>query len=402
MALGTFALGTDAFVISGVLSQVGNSLGVSLGMAGLLITAFSAVYAISAPVSAVLTGNMGRKRVMQLALTIFVIANVAAVFAPNYGIMVAARVLAAIGAGLYTPSAAAAAASIAKPEERGRALTMVLGGLTIANAVGVPLGTFIGQAVSWRVTFAVVSVLGLIALFGLTHALGDIPSLGVVSLRDRISAAAIKGVPATLASVGIAICGVFILYTYLAWFVGDVGGLHGTAVSWVYLIFGLTAVVCNFSAGWLIDHIRPARVATLAFIGLVLVHVAFTVTVWTAKGSSAAVYVLCLLVALWGLTSWLFYPAQQKRLVTVAGARAPVVLSLGASSLYAGQALAGVVGGVLVPHGPASVAIAAGVCVLIALAVHLVSSARDRPIPAPVPTEAPAASQTRSSSSSSV
>ncbi|MFC1416100.1 MFS transporter [Streptacidiphilus cavernicola] len=403
MALGTFALGTDAFVISGVLSKVGNSLNVSLGTAGLLITVFSGVYAVSAPVSAVLTGNMCRKRVMQLALLIFVVANVLAVFAPDYAIMVAARVLAAVGAGLYTPSAAAAAAGIAKPEERGRALTLVLGGLTVANAVGVPLGTFIGQAVSWRVTFAIVAALGVIAYAGLTRSLDEIPSTGVVSLRDRISAAAIKGVPSTLLSVIIAICGVFTLYIYLAWFIGRVGGLTGAAITIIYLIFGVTAVVCNFSAGWLIDHMAPARIAALAFAGLVVVHVAFALTAWAGDGSTWTVYVLALLVALWGLTSWLFYPAQQKRLVLAAGSRAPVVLSLGASSLYAGQALAGVLGGALVKHGPASLAIAAAACALIALAVHLAASARELfparepALPEPAPSTVPATPSTRSS-----
>lgn len=381
LALGTFALGTDAFVISGVLSKVATSLNISLSTAGLLVTFFSGVYAISAPVSAVLTGNMGRKRVLQLALTIFILANVLAVFAPDYGTMVGARVLAALGAGLYTPAATAAASSIAKPEERGRALTLVISGLTIANAVGVPLGTFIGQAVNWRVTFAVVAALGLIALAGLTRAFGDIPSLGVVSLRDRISAAAIKGVPATLLSNLIAICGIFTLYIYLAWFVDRVGGLTGTALTLIYLIFGLMAVVCSFTAGWLIDHFSPARIATLSLAGVFVVHAAFAVTAWavngSTSGSTAAAYAIGVLVALWGLTSWLFNPAQQKRLVAAAGSRAPVVLSLSASSLYAGQALAGVLGGVLVKHGPVSIAVAASACVLIALAVHFFATSRE-------------------------
>jgi DHA1 family inner membrane transport protein len=375
MALGTFALGTDAFVISGVLSKVATGLDVSLGTAGLLITFFSAVYAVSAPVSAVLTANMGRKRVMQLALTIFIVANVLAAIAPGYGIMVAARVLAAIGAGLYTPSATAAASTIAKPEERGRALTTVLSGLTIANAIGVPLGTLIGQAIDWRITFAIVAALGAIALGGLTHSLGAIPSPGVASLRERVSAATIKGVPGTLLSNTVTICGIFTLYVYLAWFAGRVGGLTGSALTLIYLVFGVTAVVCGFSAGWLIDHIAPARVAAFSLAGLVVVHVAFLVVAWagngSATGSTTAAYVLGCVVALWGLTSWLFNPAQQKRLVTVAGSRAPVVLSLSASSLYTGQALAGVVGGLLVAHGPVSLAIAAAVCVLIGLVVHL-------------------------------
>lgn len=380
LALGTFALGTDAFVISGVLSKVASSLSVSLGMAGLLVTFFAGVYAVSAPVSAVLTGNMCRKRVMQLALAVFIVANVLAASAPDYGVMVAARVLAAVGAGLYTPAATAAASSIAKPEERGRALTMVLSGLTVANAIGVPLGTLIGQAVNWRVTFAIVAVLGAIALGGLTRSFGEIPSPGVAPLRDRLRAAAIAGVPGILLSNAIAICGIFTLYVYLAWFAGRVGGLTGNTLTLIYLIFGVMSVVCSVSAGWLIDHVASARVAALSLSGVFVVQAAFAITAWAASGLAAAAYVLCFLVALWGLTSWLFNPAQQKRLIAAAGARAPVVLSLSASSLYAGQALGGVLGGLLVQHGPVSVATGAAVCVLVALVVHLLSSARERPL----------------------
>jgi len=380
MALGTFALGTDAFVISGVLPKVGSDLGVSLGVTGQLTTVFSGVYAVSAPVSAVVTGRMCRKRSLQLALAIFIAANVLAAIAPNYGIMVAARALAAIGAGLYTPAAAAAASSIVEPQERGRALTLVLGGLTIANAVGVPLGTFIGQSVGWRITFVFVAVLGAIALAGLTHSLGQVPSPGVASLRDRVGAAAIKGVPTILFSALLTICGVFTLYTYLTWFFEQVGGVTGTTMTLIYLIFGLTAVVCNFSAGWLIDHMSPARVTALALGGLVIVQAAFAVTAQFGHKATWAAYTLGLLVALWGLTSWLFYPGQQKRLVNLAGQRATIVLSLGSSALYAGQALAGVLGGVLVPQGPTTVAIAAGVCVVIGLALHLISAARERPV----------------------
>jgi predicted MFS family arabinose efflux permease len=162
--------------------------------------------------------------------------------------MVGARVPAALGAGLYTPSATAAASSIAKPEERGCALTLVLGGLTVASAVGVPLGTFIGQAVNWRITFAFAAALGVIAL--------------------------------------------------------------------IYLIFGVTAVICSFSAGWLIDHMSPVRIAALALVGLAVMHTAFAVTSWTAHGSAAAACVLIALAVLLASSAREILPAR-------GGARSP-------------------------------------------------------------------------------
>ncbi|MGH3171317.1 MAG: MFS transporter [Trebonia sp.] len=383
MALGAFALGTDAYVISGVLPKVSSGLGVSLTGAGLLITVFAGVYAVFAPPIAVFTGNMCRKRAMQVALTVFIAANVLAAFAPGFWTVVAARVLAALGAGMYTPAAAAAAASIVKPEERGRALATVIGGLTIATAVGVPIGTFIGQAASWRATFVFVAAMGLVALAGITHSLGHITSPGVVSLRERVASITIKGVPGTLLAIVIGICGFFTLYTYMTWFADKVGGVTGTAITLIYVLYGVSAVIANFAAGALIDRVSPTRVAALSFGCLVVTQGLFAVVARIGNGSAGMAYALGCLVVLWVLTGWLFYPALQKHVAVAAGPRATVALSLVASSVYAGQALAGVLGGVLIRYGPASLALAATACALIALIILSTSTRAAAPVPEP-------------------
>jgi MFS transporter, DHA1 family, inner membrane transport protein len=383
MALGTFALGTDAFVISGVLPKVGASLGVSLGVAGLLVTVFSGVYAVSAPVLAVATGGMCRKKAMVMALAVFAVANALAAAAPDYGLMVAARVLAALGAGLYTPSAMAAASSLARPEERGRALAAVLGGLTLANAFGVPLGTLIGQAAQWRATFAFVALLGVVAFAGLRHSLPAIPSPGVASLRDRASAAAMRGVPSTVVSLALATCGMFTLYIYLAWFVGRTSGLAGSVVTVVYLIYGVAAVASSLAAGWLIDHVSPVRVAGVSALGLFVACAALALTARLSTGTASDGYAVVSLITGWSLMSWLYYPATQKRLVTATGPRGPVVVSLAASAVYTGQALAGVLGAAVLNSGPAVLAAAAAACELAAFGMLLISARRLRGLPAP-------------------
>ncbi len=368
LALGAFALGTDAFVISGVLPAVARDLGVSLAVGGLLITIFSGVYAVGGPVLAVVTGNLPRRRVMLAALGVFIVANVLAAVAPSYGVLAIARVLAAIGAATYTPAAAATATSLATPEERGRALTTVLGGLAIANAVGVPLGTLIGQNASWHATFLMVAVLGLIALGGLARSLGPVPTTGAASLAQRVEVARIRAVPATLGALAFSICGVFTLYIYLAWFAGRVGGVSGGALTLIYLLFGVTSVISNFTAGWLIDRRSPIKVAaaSIACVGVIFVGLAMV----TGR------YELGILVMLWGLASWMFYPGLQKILATAAGPRAAIALSLAASSLYAGQAVAGVLGGALLRYGPASLLGAAALCEAVALGFLGIASRR--------------------------
>ncbi|MFC0547840.1 MFS transporter [Kutzneria chonburiensis] len=392
LALGTFALGTDAFVISGVLPRVGADLGVSLSVAGLLITVFSGVYAVGAPVIAVLTGNMCRRRALLIAMSVFVLANVVAAIAPNYAIMVVARVVAALGAAMYTPAASAVAAQLAAPQERGRALAVVLGGLTLATALGVPLGTLVGQAADWRTTFVFVAVLGLIALVGLARSLEAMPSTGVASLRQRIVVAGTRGVPSSLLATALSICGVFVIYTYLAWFAGLTAGITGSLLTVVYLIFGICAVISNLVAGVLIDRMAPAKVAVISMAGLMVAFLALSALARLGTPGVVAAVVLCVIVAVWSLLGWMFNPAQQQRLLGVAGPHGPVVLSLNASALYLGQAIAGVIGGVLLTSGPSVLPIAAVGCEVLAVGAMLISARRTaRPVvPAAEPAATPA------------
>ena len=138
LAIGTFAIGTDAFVIGGVLPAVARSLGVSTSSAGLLVTAFAIAYAIGGPVLAVGTPRLPRRALMVSALALFVAANILAAIAPGYAMMLIARVFAALGAAAFVPAASAVASALAPTEYRGRALGTVVAGMTVAQVVGVP------------------------------------------------------------------------------------------------------------------------------------------------------------------------------------------------------------------------------------------------------------------------
>jgi predicted MFS family arabinose efflux permease len=370
LSLGTFALGTDAFVISGVLPRIAHGLGVGLGAAGQLITIFAAVYALAAPVLAVLTGNWDRRRVLLSAMSVFVVANALAATAPDYTVMVVARVLAALAAAMFTPAASAAAAGLAEPAERGRALAAVLGGLTVANALGVPLGTLIGQVAGWRATLMFVAAVGAIALAGLGVTLRSMPSQGVASLAERVAVARIPGVPATLAATALAMCGVFVLYGYLAWFAGVSAGVSGSTLTVLYLVAGIAAVISNLAAGWLIDHMPPTRVAAVGMAGLGVCTLGIAVLGFVGTG----LVVLSVALGLWSVIGWLYNPAQQQRLLGASGARGPIALSLNSSAIYAGQAVAGGVGALALVHGPGVVALVATAAVALALLALFVSA----------------------------
>ena len=140
LAIGTFAIGTDAFVIGGVLPAVARSLGVSTSSAGLLVTAFAIAYAIGGPVLAVGTSRLPRRALMVSALALFVAANILAAVAPDYAMMLIARVFAALGAAASVPAASAVASALSPTEYRGRALGTVVAGMTVAQVVGVRSG----------------------------------------------------------------------------------------------------------------------------------------------------------------------------------------------------------------------------------------------------------------------
>ncbi|MEU6115108.1 MFS transporter [Streptomyces sp. NPDC047117] len=405
LALGSFALGTDAFVIGGVLPEVGASLRVGLGLAGLLITVFSAVYAVGAPVLTVLTGNFERRKVLLTALAVFTAGNVLAALADSYGVMVVARVLSALGAALYTPAATATAASLAAPEERGRALATVLGGLTLATALGVPLGTLIANISQWRMTFVLVALLGAAALIGLGTSLTATPPSAVASLRERLATATVRTVPSTLVTTALTICGVFTLLTYLTWFVDRSSGITGAMVTVVYLVYGLGALISNTTAGMLIDHVSPRKVAAVSAIGLAAVFGALAVFAHAGDEGShtgSRTVLLFVLIAAWALVGWMFIPAQQQRLLHSTGPQASVALSLNASAIYVGQALGGALGGALLGQGTTALPLAAAACVLISSAVLLATRARRGGAaaaadgPSPVPAAGSVAEQGRS------
>src|ERR1700722_3636745 len=171
LAVAAFAIGTEAFVIAGLLPVIAADLQISLATTGQLVTAYAITYAIGSPILAVTFNNLDRRTVLTFALCCFIAGNVLAVLAGSFATLLAARMLMALGAGLCMPTALAVAVAIAAPERRGRAIALVTSGLTIATVLGVPFGTWIGNQYGWRSTFIMVAGLGALALAGLLFGL---------------------------------------------------------------------------------------------------------------------------------------------------------------------------------------------------------------------------------------
>jgi predicted MFS family arabinose efflux permease len=348
LGLGTFAVGTDAFIVSGFLPAMAQTLSVSSAWAGMSITAFALSYALLAPVVAAATASIPRRKLLIGALVVLGLANLASAIAPTLGLLIATRVLAAVGAAAYTPNAGAAAAALAPQSQRARALALVIGGLTAATALGVPLGRAASLAMSWRASLALVGAISLLAAAAIAGVMPWLPGQAAISLPSRLKVLSHPGVmvilPLTL--LGMAAC-----YTPYAFTVQVLSALK-ISPDWVVtqlICYGLGAIVGNQMSGRLTDRFSERHVLVAAYASMVIVLAGFA-AIAEAPAASDAIAVM-LLMAGWGASSWAQTPAQQHRLIGATPEQAPLVVALNSSCIYLGISLGTAIGSATIGHG---------------------------------------------------
>jgi predicted MFS family arabinose efflux permease len=379
LAAGTFAVGTESFMIAGLLPGMAADLGVSVAAAGQLVTVFALAYALSSPVLTALTGRLNRRTLLIVSMTAFALANAVAWAAQGYWSLMAARVLLALAAGLYVPGANALASAVVAPERRGTAIAIVNGGLSLAIAFGVPLGALIGDGLGWRATFGGVAALSLLALAGLVFGLprGIGTGLPTATLAERLRAAAQPAILLTLLVTTLWAMASYATYTYLAELVGDATTLRGARIGIVLFLWGVAAAVGLAIGGRAVDRRGPRAVIIPA---LATSATAFLVMSLSAHLLSRgwAIAPLLAAVAAWGMAHWAFYPAQQTTLVGIAGLKAaPVVLSLNASFMYLGFSLGAGLGSLtLAWRGSADLGLVSAAAAVAALALTLRNARR--------------------------
>lgn len=343
LALGTFALGTDSFVIAGVLPDIANGLHISLALAGLAVTAFALIYAFGAPILAALAGSVERRRLLLVSLLILTIANVLAALAPNFTLLLVARILAALGASLYTPTASAVAATLAPEKQRGRALAIVMTGLTAATVLGVPLGVLIGSWFGWQATLLFVALLSLLAFVGVLLLFPQVAPPPVVSLRTRLAFLKRPEVLLTLVYTFLVMAGMQIIGTYQRPLFQDVTHANDAFVSVLFFLFGLGGVFGSMLGGYSAD--RWGNIPTV--VGALLILSAMLLLFpWVGTITLGAIIVLIV----WSAAGWMINPAQQNRLVSFAPQAAGVVISLNSSALYLGLSFGSALGSLLIQH----------------------------------------------------
>ncbi|MEO0665414.1 MAG: MFS transporter, partial [Pseudomonadota bacterium] len=332
------------------------------GTAGTLLTIYALAYAPLSPLLVALTGRIGRRRVLAGGLSIFTVAALLGALAASYEMLAVTRVLAAAGAGLVTPVTSAIVAGLAPPETRAKSLAAVFLGITLAQVLGIPVGSWAAYTFGWRAALFIVVALAVpvVALIwtrvpaGLSFQSSSLRDLGAV-LRDGPKMAAIAFTATFLAAI-------FLLYTYMAPLLSTTMGYGRNEITFILFIFGIGAVAGNILGGIMADRFGSVR--TLA--GIVLLQLVFMpfYSFLPVPGALLLGWTL-----IWSSIGWSFGAAQQVRLVELCGAQAPVALALNASAIYVGGAVgSGIGAGVIEGAGLGALGIAATLMMLVALA----------------------------------
>lgn len=347
LALGTFAIGTDNFIIAGVLPLMADDLRVSLAVAGVQVTVFSLVYALGAPLLASMTERMERKTVLLASMGLFAAANVGTALVSDFTMLLVMRVLAAAAAAVFSPMAMAMAAELSTDAQRGQAISIVTGGLTVSLVLGVPVGAFIGELSGWRAGFGFVAFLGMACVVGSAIALPRHAGGGGPGFMERLRPAARPEVGLVLTQSLVIVGSTFIVFTYLAAMVSALDGAGRHLAAAFLLVYGIAAVTGNLLGGRAADRIGGLATTKRVTVVLAVSLAALSAAAWLPPGS-AALAVGGIAVAVWGLSGWAFTPAQFSRLAEMCPAEMPMAFALNTSAIYIGAALGAAAGGVVV------------------------------------------------------
>lgn len=367
LALGAFVVGTAELVVVGVLHLVAVDLSVTDGSAGWIVTGYALGISIGGPLVGALTARVDRRRVLAAALGCFVVGNVLAATAAGFGMLIAARVLTGTLHGLFVGVASATAASLVPAERRGRAVSMVFGGIAVATVIGVPLGTLIGNTLGWRAAFAGIVIVGAVALAAVAIAVPAVPGGSGTPLRAQVRAVCAPRVPIILVTGLVIIGGQFTAFTYLAPYLERVTGISGGAVGGFLLVYGVASAAGTVLGGRAADRgaWRTMVVGNVVVAGAIAGFAAF-------GGAPAAAVAL---LALWGLAGFALVPAFQLRVITLAGPGGDLAATLGASAVNLGIAAGSFTGGlVLTGHGARAVMVVGAV--ICAAAIPLTAATR--------------------------
>ncbi|RJT31922.1 MFS transporter [Mesorhizobium waimense] len=346
LAAGAFGIGVTEFVIMGLLIDVSTDLGVSISAAGQLISGYALGVVIGAPLLTIATGRWPSKTVLLALIAIFTVGNLACALAPDYWTLMGARALTAFAHGTFFGVGSVVATGLVAPNKKASAIALMFTGLTIANILGVPFGTWLGQAFGWRATFFAVTLVGL-AAFAIILLLVPRRQAAPEASNLRADLAVLGRAPVLLgfATTVLGYAGVFAVFTYIAPLLTEISGFGEAAVSPILLVFGGGLIAGNLIGGKAADRwLVPSVLGSLVVLALVLV----TMTLALHSQVLAVLYVGLLGAAAFATVA----PLQMWVLEKAEGAGQSLASSFNIAAFNLGNAAGAWLGGIVITHGP--------------------------------------------------
>ena len=337
---GNFAIGCGVMVVPGALNDIVHSLDVSVAVGGQLIAIAAAVMCFGAPLAAGFVAGFDRRRLLMLTLLWYAAGHALSALAPSYAALLPLRALTVIGAAVFTPQAAAAMGHMAPPEQRGRAITFIFLGWSIASVLGMPVHSYIGEAFGWRWAFVLVAALTAVAAWWVWRAMPDgvkPPPLSLAAWKEVFTHPVLMGIVLVTA---LSATGQFTVFSYFAPYYRQVLDASAGEVSFLFFWFGAFGLLGNVLVSRSIDGVGAPRVVLV-----LLTLIGVSLAAWPLAGSLAA---MAIVLVPWGLGCFGSNSAQQARLGLAAPALAPALMALNTSAMYLGQALGAAGGGAMV------------------------------------------------------
>ncbi|NIE56212.1 MULTISPECIES: MFS transporter [unclassified Burkholderia] len=372
LALSAFAIGTTEFVIMGILPDVAQSLSVSIPSAGLLVSGYALGVAVGAPLLAVLTSRMPRKWALLLLMGIFIVGNILCAVAPGYTSLMIARVVTSFAHGSFFGIGSVVAASLVPQDKRASAVALMFTGLALANVLGVPLGTFIGQMLGWRAAFWSVAGAGVLAALALVALVPNTHEAQSASLAHEVGVLKHPQVWLALLMTVLGFGGMFVVFTYITPVLEQASGFAPSGVTKILVLFGIGLAIGNALGGKLADR-GVMRTLTGVFVVLVAIMVMFSRTMHHPVASVLTIFV-------WGVAAFATVPGLQMRVLSKAASAPNLASTLNIGAFNVGNAMGAWLGGMALSHGHAldTLPLVAAAVTLLAIAVTAFASRLDR------------------------
>ena len=374
LSLSYFAMGTAALAVVGTLPGIAATMGLGEGAVAFLVSVFAVTFAIGAPALQILVGHWPRKRLVVIGLVLLAAGSFVTALAPSYPVLVAARILAALGAAAIGPVASALGSSLVPAERQGHALAVVFSGMTIATVLGVPLSAWAGHAIGWRATFGLIGIAVMVFALLVAAFVRNTGPGQPVRLSHLVDVLIHPATGAGIAVMALEMAGVFASYTMITPMLGQRFGAGPVAISLVLLIYGTAGVLGNVLVRRIAKALTADRAVRGALGGLTAMFAGLALI-------PAKLPLAVLLLIFWAMASDIFMPSQQRRMVELAPEVRGLVLALNSSAIYIGMAVGAFAAGSFLPltglQGLPLVSVALLVLALAALARSRRAAARE-------------------------